>query len=256
MGDDDIDYAAAYRSLREPGDRARPGATDEQLDAHGSRDAAVADRDVLAHLTGEHRRHPDAATSKASAPIHGPRPRSTPGATGPVDRAPRGVGESTRPQVEPMIPSFGPVAGQFMVDVTTHEHDIRGALDAPGARESDAMAIGFAWLGDRVAELRAAAGVGALRVETEVGRTRLRHRRGRPRAARRLGSNSSGRRPGDAASIRSRSWDWDGDDGGRSSSSCRSSRPAPSPSSSSRGLIVGQVRIGLRSGSVSSVRSR
>jgi uncharacterized protein (TIGR03083 family) len=34
---------------------------------------------------------------------------------------------------------------QMTMDATTHEHDIRGALERPGGRDSDAMAIGFEW---------------------------------------------------------------------------------------------------------------
>ena len=45
-----------------------------------------------------------------------------------------------------MIPSFGPVAGQMVGDAVTHEHDIRDALGAPGARDSDAVHIGSHWM--------------------------------------------------------------------------------------------------------------
>jgi Mycothiol maleylpyruvate isomerase N-terminal domain. len=69
---------------------------------------------------------------------------------------------------EPMIPSFGPLAGQALTDASTHEHDIRHALDRPGARDSDAVHIGSAWLGDRVGEFNAQAGHGALRIETDL----------------------------------------------------------------------------------------
>ncbi len=40
------------------------------------------------------------------------------------------------------------IAGQAVFDATTHEHDLRHALAAPGARDSDAVAIGWAWICD------------------------------------------------------------------------------------------------------------
>ena len=50
------------------------------------------------------------------------------------------------PQIEAMLPSFPPEpATQLITDLTTHEHDLRGALDRPGARDSDAVAIGLAF---------------------------------------------------------------------------------------------------------------
>ena len=50
------------------------------------------------------------------------------------------------PQIEAMLPSFPPEpATQLITDLTTHEHDLRGALDRPGARDSDAIAIGLAF---------------------------------------------------------------------------------------------------------------
>jgi uncharacterized protein (TIGR03083 family) len=50
------------------------------------------------------------------------------------------------PQIEAMLPSFPPEpATQLITDLTTHEHDLRGALGRPGARDSDAVAIGLAF---------------------------------------------------------------------------------------------------------------
>jgi uncharacterized protein (TIGR03083 family) len=48
------------------------------------------------------------------------------------------------PRVEAIVPSFPPEsAAQLVADLTTHEHDVRGALARPGARDSDAIAIGL-----------------------------------------------------------------------------------------------------------------
>lgn len=57
------------------------------------------------------------------------------------------------------------IAGQALFDAATHEHDLRHALAAPGARDSDAVAIGWAWLVD--ARTRGAAP--ALRYVTDAG---------------------------------------------------------------------------------------
>ena len=57
------------------------------------------------------------------------------------------------------------IAGQAIFDAVTHEHDLRHALQAPGARDSDAVAIGWSWL--VAARTRGAAP--ALRYITEAG---------------------------------------------------------------------------------------
>jgi uncharacterized protein (TIGR03083 family) len=51
------------------------------------------------------------------------------------------------PAFDPVLPHF-PVAagGQFLMDVVTHEHDLRDALGQPGAQDSPAVTIGLDWL--------------------------------------------------------------------------------------------------------------
>ncbi|MDQ3877155.1 MAG: maleylpyruvate isomerase family mycothiol-dependent enzyme [Actinomycetota bacterium] len=45
-------------------------------------------------------------------------------------------------QVEPLTPMFPDrTANQWVADVVSHEHDLRGALDAPGARDSAAVEV-------------------------------------------------------------------------------------------------------------------
>ena len=47
--------------------------------------------------------------------------------------------------VDAVVPQFPElIAGQLLVDTATHEQDIRGALDAPGARDADVLALAFA----------------------------------------------------------------------------------------------------------------
>jgi hypothetical protein len=43
-----------------------------------------------------------------------------------------------------LVPTFPePLAVQLVTDAATHEHDIRGGLGAPGARDADAIALTF-----------------------------------------------------------------------------------------------------------------
>lgn len=57
------------------------------------------------------------------------------------------------------------ITGQAVFDAATHEHDLRHALGAPGARESDAVAIAWSWLVDA----RGRRGTAAIRCVTEAG---------------------------------------------------------------------------------------
>jgi uncharacterized protein (TIGR03083 family) len=66
----------------------------------------------------------------------------------------------TAPQVEAMVDQFGSAGQQLVADLTTHEHDIRGALGRPDARDSDGIAIGLEFL--------MTAGVGPVFVERKV----------------------------------------------------------------------------------------
>jgi len=73
------------------------------------------------------------------------------------------------PQVEAMAPHFpGRMAEQWVLDLTTHEHDIRGALGRPGARDTDGVAIGldFAVTMGMAASI-AGRGLPALRVKAD-----------------------------------------------------------------------------------------
>ena len=73
--------------------------------------------------------------------------------------------------VEGMVDQFGRAGRQLVADAATHEHDIRGALGRPGARDSDAVCIGFDFVGTWLGDALDAAGSGALRVEHEDGTT-------------------------------------------------------------------------------------
>jgi len=66
--------------------------------------------------------------------------------------------------IEAVMPDFPPIAaGQMVADSVTHEQDIRGALDTPGGRDSDALDGAFRW-GAIVLD-----GSEPLRLESEAG---------------------------------------------------------------------------------------
>jgi hypothetical protein len=61
--------------------------------------------------------------------------------------------EANGSAVEANAAMLGSAAGQWVYDACTHEHDIRNALGAPGARDSDAVAIAFEWGTDRLGDI-------------------------------------------------------------------------------------------------------
>lgn len=69
-------------------------------------------------------------------------------------------------QVDAMMEHFPPASlGQMIYDATTHEHDLRLALGACGAQDSDAVRQSFAWIVNVVGPMRPH----ALRLHTEAG---------------------------------------------------------------------------------------
>ena len=72
-------------------------------------------------------------------------------------------------QLEGMLDSFGPAGHQMVMDAVTHEHDLRAALGAAGARDSDAVAIGTDWLLRAYHGATAAAGGAGVRAVSTDG---------------------------------------------------------------------------------------
>jgi uncharacterized protein (TIGR03083 family) len=69
------------------------------------------------------------------------------------------------PQVEPMAEHFpGRVGTQWVLDVTTHEHDIRGALGRPGAQDSEGVQLSLGFVLAGLATSIAARGLAPLEV--------------------------------------------------------------------------------------------
>jgi hypothetical protein len=60
-----------------------------------------------------------------------------------------------------------PRAGRLLIDLVTHEHDLRGALDCPGARADDAVAIAVELLAREFAGRLRVVGAPALRLTCE-----------------------------------------------------------------------------------------
>lgn len=72
-------------------------------------------------------------------------------------------------KVEAVMSSLPDVAmGQMTMDAATHEHDIRGALERPGGRDSDAVVVGFDW-GVRALAGPVDAADATLRLDTDAG---------------------------------------------------------------------------------------
>jgi uncharacterized protein (TIGR03083 family) len=72
------------------------------------------------------------------------------------------------PAFEGILDQIGPSGRQAVLDVVTHEHDIRCALGAAGHRDSDAVAIGLTFVGPRFVEVAAENGL-AVGVEATTG---------------------------------------------------------------------------------------
>jgi len=205
---DEPDYAAAYRALRgRVGDLVR-SASDEELSAPAPATPTWCARDLLAHLTGV---TSDIITGTMDGITTDPWTAAQVEARRdlPVETV-LAEWDANSEQVEPLIPSFGVLAGQFVADAVTHEHDIRGALDQPGARDSEAIAITFDWFALRIGEMREQAEAGALQIETEDG-TRV-VGPGAPTATCRttrfeLVRASTGRRSAEQIAA----WEWDGE---------------------------------------------
>ena len=118
------------------------------------------------------------------------------------------------PQLEGMLDSFGPPGRQMVMDAVTHEHDLRGALGAPGARDSDAVVIGVSWLLDAYQMASSANGHPGVRIVASDGaRVTWEPTDGRPAVATVTASSFellrafSGRRTEDEV----RSFSWEGD---------------------------------------------
>ena len=160
------DYGPAYAGVRTRTAALVRAATDDQLDAVAPATPEWRVRDIVAHMAGvptdvlAGRMEGVASDAWTAAQVD--RYRDVP-----LDRVLAEWDEASA-TVEPMIPDFGVMAGQAVLDVVTHEHDVRHALDASGARDSDAVLIGSVWCAQWIAKRSRDEGPGTLRVETDL----------------------------------------------------------------------------------------
>lgn len=73
------------------------------------------------------------------------------------------------PAFEGMLDDIGLPGQQAVFDVTTHEHDLRGALRQGGAHDSDGVRIGLGWVAPQFVAGMPAAGLPSLCLRTEDG---------------------------------------------------------------------------------------
>ena len=157
--------ADAYRALRERVTVLVRDADPDALDAVAPATPDWRVRDVLAHMTGVNADiltgTLDGVASDAwtATQVDARRAWS-------VDQildewAERGAA------VEGIAPNLGPAVGQWLYDATTHEHDIRNALGAPGARDTDAVTLSFIWATDMLDRTLAGAATDGLTLHTD-----------------------------------------------------------------------------------------
>ena len=160
------DTSAAYCGLRERVSAMVAAAPIEQLQAIAPATPEWRVHDVIAHLVGVPADvlagRMEGVTTDAWTAAQVDARRDLPTAAL-IDEW-----SATAATFEPMLGDFGVMAGQALLDACTHEHDVRDALGAPGARDTDAVHIGSQWLGDRIGDFNAAAGHGPLRIETDL----------------------------------------------------------------------------------------
>ncbi len=162
-----VSHGQAYRDLR-----ARVAALISSIDPDQFDEPSPATpdwrvHDVLSHLVGVsddvvHGRLDGVATGSWTAAQVAPR----------RDRSAAELlaeWDEHAPQFETLLDNAPPeISGQALFDAATHEHDIRCALRSAGARDSDAMVIGWTWMLDT----RTRGGGPALCFATEEGEER------------------------------------------------------------------------------------
>lgn len=164
----DIDHGAVYRGVRERVGDLVADLDDDQLDRIVAATPRWRVRDVVAHLAGTPvdvvGGNLEGVTTDAWTQAQVDARRATPLAEILTEWA------SACEQFEPMIASFdGRTRAMVLTDAVSHEHDLRGALDRPGARDSEAVASAFAGIVRGVGTARGARG--GLTINHDAGQT-------------------------------------------------------------------------------------
>jgi len=171
--------AAAYRALRERVSELVRATDPTALDAIAAATPEWRVRDVLAHMAGVNtdivNGNLNGVASDAWTDAQVATRRDWPVEDLLVEW------ETNGSAVEANAAMLGSAAGQWVYDACTHEHDIRQALAAPGARDTDAVAIAFEWGTDSLARGLDGLGVPGLVLETDGGSKAV--GTGEPRAA-------------------------------------------------------------------------
>ncbi len=163
------DYAQTYGALRSRVSDLVREADGEQLERHAPAAPEWRVRDLVAHLSGItadiNAGNLDGVATDAwtSRQVDARRDWS-------IDKLLQ-EWDTEAAKVEAVMATLPEVAvGQMTTDAATHEQDIRGGLERPGARDCDAIVIGCDW------GVQILAGVvdpadATLRIETEAGTT-------------------------------------------------------------------------------------
>jgi uncharacterized protein (TIGR03083 family) len=164
---DEAAHAAAYLGVRERVIALVRSAPPAALDAIAPATPQWRARDVLAHLVG-------VATDVVNGNVADAAADSWTAAQVearhdlPVDAL---IEEwaGTGPQIEAIVLALPTsITGQLVADAVTHEHDLRQALGQPGARDSDALAIGVGWVIGALGGIYDAAGDPAVHFVSEA----------------------------------------------------------------------------------------
>ena len=138
------DYAQTYGALRRRVADLVRYADNEQLERHAPAAPEWRVRDIVAHLSGItadiNAGNLDGVASDAwtARQVDARRDWS-------IDRVLE-EWDTEAAKVEAVMATLPEVAvGQMTMDAATHEQDIRGGLERPGARDGDAVTVGFDW---------------------------------------------------------------------------------------------------------------
>lgn len=141
-----METAALYAGTRGRITELVQGLSPEELEATVPATPAWRVRDVVAHLSGN-------LDDILSGNLDGV--ATDPWTAAQVEkRRGRSVDEmlaewsENGPKVEAVLNDFGSAGVQLLMDSVTHEHDLRGAVQQPGARDSDGVDMSLQWLVD------------------------------------------------------------------------------------------------------------
>jgi uncharacterized protein (TIGR03083 family) len=157
-----MDTAALYADTRGRITELVRGLSPEQLDTLAPAAPEWRVRDIVCHLSGvvadvlAGNLDGIATDAWTGAQVHARRDKS-------VDDVLAEWGTNA-PQLEAIINGFGSAGVQAVMDTVTHEHDIRGAVNQAGARDSDAADASLQWLVGSLGEHLDGAGGPALRL--------------------------------------------------------------------------------------------